>query len=333
MTCNESWADEPQYFQRVLYIPVFLLGLLLNVSAVTVLLLKRRQWMDTHIYTLNLALADLALVLFLPVRVFDAYHPLEPSDFCSAMVSIHYINMYASIFTVTCISVHRYLSIRFPFWARERSTKKRIAVLVCTLIWVTVVSICLVFGSNNTPEKLCTCYSRRDEERLSLTFLLVLVILGYLLPLVTMTFCSIQTSCINLRTSGEHQSGEETSVQKKTSGEHQSGKEVSVLKKTFVRLVTANWIVFFVCYTPIHVAMCLVEYHKVDVNRTSWSSLEGLIHNFREVAEWIATTNCCLDSFGYYFLLRQYLKDESQRDSASPTRGRATSTDLMNFTY
>ncbi|XP_041920492.1 G-protein coupled receptor 35-like [Alosa sapidissima] len=314
--CNDSWADEPQYFQQVLYIPVFLLGLLLNVLAVTVLLLKRRQWTDTHIYTLNLALTDLALVLFLPVRVFAAYHPLEPSDFCSAMVSIHYINMYASIFTVTCISVHRYLSIRFPFWAREQSTKKRIAVLVCTLIWVTVVSLCLVFGSNNTPEKLCTCYSRRDEERLSLTFLLVLVILGYVLPLVTLTFCSIQTSCI-LRTSGEHQSGEETSV----------------LKKTFVRLVTANWIVFVVCYTPIHVAMCLVEYHKVDVDRTSWSSLEGLIHNFREVAEWIATTNCCFDSFGYYFLLRQYLKDESQSDSASPTRGRATSTDLMNFTY
>ncbi|XP_041920845.1 G-protein coupled receptor 35 [Alosa sapidissima] len=305
MTCNESWALEPQTFQQVVYIPVFLLGLLLNVSAVTVLLLKRRQWTDMHIYTLNLALADLALVLFLPVRVFDAYHPLEPSNFCSAMVSIHYINMYASIFTVTCISVHRYLSIRFPFWARERSTKKRIAVLVCTLIWVTVVSICLVFGSENTHTHLRSCYSRSDKKRQSLTFLLVVVILGYLLPLVTLTFCSIQTSRI-LWTSEEHQSGEETSVQ----------------KKTFVRLVTANWIVFVVCYTPIHVAMWMVKYHDC------LSSLENGIHNFREVAEWIATTNCCLDSFGYYFLLKQYLKDESQSDSASPTRGRTKSSDL-----
>ncbi|XP_076149281.1 G-protein coupled receptor 35-like [Alosa pseudoharengus] len=308
-TCNDSWADEPQYFQRVVYIPVFLLGLLLNVSAVTVLLLKRRQWVDTQIYTLNLALADLALVLFLPVRVFDAYHPLEPSDFCSAMFSIHYINMYASIFTVTCISVHRYLSIRFPFWARERSTKKRIAVLVCTLIWVTlVVSTCIAFGPNNVPEKFSNCYSRLDEERDSLIYLLLLEILGYLLPLVTMTFCSIQTSCI-LRTSGEHQSGEETSVQ----------------KKTFLRLIKANLIVFVVCYTPFHVAICLVEYHKVNIE--SWSSLESVIHKFREVAEWIATTNCCLDSFGYYFLLRQFLKDESQSDSASP-RGRTKSSDL-----
>ncbi|XP_076150224.1 G-protein coupled receptor 35-like [Alosa pseudoharengus] len=305
VTCNESWADEPQYFQRVLYIPVFLLGLLLNVSAVTVLLLKRRQWMDTHIYTLNLALADLALVLFLPVRVFDAYHPLEPSDFCSAMFSIHYINMYASIFTVTCISVHRYLSIRFPFWAQERSTKKRIAVLVCTLIWVTLVSICLVLGSENTHTHLRSCYSRSDKKRQSLTFLLVVVILGYLLPLVTMTFCSIKTSRI-LWTSGEHQSGEETSVQ----------------KKTFLRLIKANWIVFVVCYTPIHVAMWMVMYHDC------LSSLENGIHNFREVAEWIATTNCCFDSFGYYFLLKQYLKDESQSDSASPTRGRTKSSDL-----
>lgn len=285
--CNESWAKEPQTFQQVAYIPVFLLGLLLNVSAVIAFLLKRRSWTDTHIYMLNLALADCALVFFLPVRVYDSFSPLEPSDFCTAMISIHYINMYASIFTVTCISMHRYICIRFPFWARVKN-RRRVAALVCTLIWVTVITICFAFISDNTSNKLCTCYSRKDVK-LSVPFFLVLEILGYLFPLVTTTFCSIQTSCILKR--------------------HESEEERSVQKKTFALLVTANLVVFIVCYTPIHVALALVQYHRAS--EEDWSSQERLIHNFQEVAEWIATTNCCLDSLGYYFLLRQYFKKGS----------------------
>ncbi|KAL2098143.1 hypothetical protein ACEWY4_007350 [Coilia grayii] len=293
--CNESWAKEHQTFQQVAYIPVILLGLGLNAMAVCVFILRRRHWTDSHIYMLNLALADCTLVVFLPVRVYDAYWPLKPSLLCTVMISIHYTNMYASILTVTCISVHRYLSIRFPFWARRKGTRKRVAVLVCTLIWGIVVTICAVFHSENLPENLCTCYSR-GEKRLSLQFLLALEVVGYLLPLLTMSFCCIQISCI---------------LQ-----ENNTGEEGSEQKKKFVRLVKANLMVFIVCYTPIHVAFYLGEYHKVY--QSSWSFMDDQVHKFHEVAEWIATTNCCLDSFGYYFLLKHCFTKLGQNSSESP---------------
>ncbi|KAL2098142.1 hypothetical protein ACEWY4_007349 [Coilia grayii] len=244
--CNESWAKEHRTFQQVAYIPVFLLGLGLNAMAVCVFILRRHHWTDSHIYMLNLALADCTLVVFLPVRVYDAYWPLKPSLLCTVMISIHYTNMYASILTVTCISVHRYLSIRFPFWARRKGTRKRVAVLVCTLIWGIVVTICVVSHSENLPENLTTCYSH-EKNRHSMAFVLVIEIMGYILPLLTMSFCSIQISRI-LKDEGSEQ------------------------KKKFVRLVKANLMVFIVCYTPIHVALCLEQYYKV--NKGACSSLD-----------------------------------------------------------
>ncbi|XP_063076043.1 G-protein coupled receptor 35-like [Engraulis encrasicolus] len=292
--CNETGKLEAQTFQQVAYIPVFVLGLVLNAMAVCTFIRRRRQWTDSHIYMLNLALADCTLVLFLPVRVYDAYHPIQPSLLCTVMISIHYVNMYASILTVTCISVHRYLSIRFPFWAQQHTrARKRLAASVCTFIWVTIVAICLAFHSENLPENLCTCYSR-SEKPLSIQFLLALETVGYFLPLLIMSFCCIQICCILQDRPGEI-------------SEPGGAGETSEQKLIFIRLVRANLIVFVFCYTPIHLAFFLVEYHKA--HKTSLSSMHKHIHEFREVSEWITTTNCCLDSFGYYFLLTLMLEE------------------------
>ncbi|XP_063049905.1 G-protein coupled receptor 55-like [Engraulis encrasicolus] len=280
--CNETGKLEAQTFQQVAYIPVFVLGLVLNAMAVSTFIRRRRQWTDSHIYMLNLALADCTLVLFLPVRVYDAYHPIQPSLLCTVMISIHYVNMYASILTVTCISVHRYLSIRFPFWAHHTRARKKLAASVCTFIWVIIMAICLAFHSENLPERLSTCYRHKENVR-SIHFVLVVEVVGYLIPLLIMSFCSIQISCILQETSTREENSEQ--------------------KRTFVRLVKANLMVFFVCYTPIHVYLYLAEYNRTNKGPSS------PLHSFLNFAEWIATTNCCLDSFGYYFLLKSGLRD------------------------
>ncbi|KAF5897306.1 G-protein coupled receptor 55-like, partial [Clarias magur] len=100
-------------FQRVAYTPVFILGLVLNASALWCFT-RIPQWTDTHIYMLNLLLADLLLTLFLPIRIFDSYCPITPRTFCTFLICVHYSNMYVSIFTITAISIHRYVAVMFP---------------------------------------------------------------------------------------------------------------------------------------------------------------------------------------------------------------------------
>ncbi|PWA25464.1 hypothetical protein CCH79_00005182 [Gambusia affinis] len=87
------------------YSLVFLLGLVVNGAALRAFVAMRASWTDTHIYMLNLSLADFTLVLFLPFRIYDAFFCLPKTLLCTFLIFIHYINMYASILTTTAISI------------------------------------------------------------------------------------------------------------------------------------------------------------------------------------------------------------------------------------
>ncbi|KAK5919379.1 hypothetical protein CgunFtcFv8_023278 [Champsocephalus gunnari] len=111
------------------YCPVFLLGFFLNAAALRAFFAKRESWTDTHIYMLNLAIADSTLILFLPLRIYNAFICLPVNHVCTFLIFTHYINMYASILTTTAISVQRYLVIRFPLQARSWRKKKEMTSL------------------------------------------------------------------------------------------------------------------------------------------------------------------------------------------------------------
>ncbi|XP_032420829.1 G-protein coupled receptor 35-like [Xiphophorus hellerii] len=262
------------------YSLVFFLGLVVNGAALWAFIAKRASWTDTHIYMLNLALADFILVLFLPFRIYDAFFCLPKTLLCTFLIFIHYINMYASILTTTAISVHRYLTIRFPLQARSWKRRKEAAVAVCFFIWVVLVSIVAVFHKDNLPEKLWTCYERCKNTRIRPQFTFLLLSLGYLAPLLIIVFCSSRIICI---------------LEKK--------QDKSEGKKTTAGIVKANMTVFLVCYTPFHIAFIVNFFSRVPSN---WRETYLPAHVFLQVSDWIASTNCCFDSISYYFLLKKF---------------------------
>lgn len=265
--------------QGLAYSPLFLLGFLVNAAALRAFIAKRDSWTDTHVYMFNLAIADFALILFLPFRIYDAFFCLPKTRWCTLLIYIHFINMYASILTTVAISVQRYLAIRFPLKARSWR-KKKLAFAVCLVFWGLLVTISVVFREQNYPHKLWTCYERCKDLPLQLRFVLILVFLGFLTPLFIVVFCSIQIICILLKM--DYKSKE---------------------KKSTIGIVTANMIVFIVCYTPIHVGFLVNYFYTPPPN---WQSLYLPAHVYLLVSEWIASTNCCFDSISYYFLLVQF---------------------------
>ncbi|KAA8587246.1 hypothetical protein FQN60_016699 [Etheostoma spectabile] len=181
------------------YSIVFLLGFLVNAAALRAFIAKRGPWTDTHIYMLNLVIADTALILFIPLRIYDAFYSLPRSLLCTFLIFLHYINMYASILTTTAICVQRYLIIRFPLQARSWRKKKETACAVCLVIWGLLVTICAVFRNDNHPEKLWTCYERCKDIPLHPEFIAILVCLGFITPLLIIVFCSSRIICILLK--------------------------------------------------------------------------------------------------------------------------------------
>ncbi|XP_073348027.1 G-protein coupled receptor 35-like [Pagrus major] len=280
ITNNTTCIKEP--LQGVGYGLLFVLGFLVNAAALRAFIAKRDCWTDTHVYMFNLAIADFALVLFIPFRVLDAFICMEPSKLCTFLIMIHYINMYGSIMTTVAISVQRYLAIRFPIQTRSWRKKKETAFAVCLVLWGLIVTMCLTFGSDNSPEKLWTCYERCKNLPLKSEFVLTLVLLGFLVPLLIIVFCSSQI----------------ISILKKSDNK-------SVEFKRTISIVTANMIVFIVCYTPIHISFIVNYYTSVSPD---WQKNRKLLHEhtFLLVAEWIASTNCCFDSISYYFLLTRF---------------------------
>ncbi|CAB1331410.1 unnamed protein product [Coregonus sp. 'balchen'] len=161
-------TEEVRLFQMVVYSPVFVLGLVLNLSALRMFYRMRASWTDTHVYMFNLAVADCALITFLPFRIYHTFFTLDSPGFCAVLVLIHFTNMYASIFTVTAISVQRFIAIQFPFHSGRMEP--------------------------NRPEHRLACFER-DSHPFPLGFIVTLEILGYMVPLLTMLLCSCQTIC------------------------------------------------------------------------------------------------------------------------------------------
>ncbi|KAM7400847.1 hypothetical protein PAMA_005160 [Pampus argenteus] len=278
-TCKVHTLD------AVAYSSVFLLGFLVNAAALRAFIAKWQSWTDTHIYMFNLVIADSTLILFLPFRIYDCFFCLNKTFLCTFLISMHFINMYASIMSTAAISVHRYLAIRFPLQFRMWRWKKETAFVVCLVIWVNLVTLCTVFRDTNYPEKLWTCYERCKDQPIEESFIVILTVLGFLIPLLITVFCSSQTIFILLKSD-----------------------EKSEEMKRIIGIVTANMIVFIVCYTPVHVGFLVNYFNNPPPN---WQStyLPARI-NFL-VSEWIASTNCCLDSISYYFLLKRFYSEIS----------------------
>lgn len=268
------------YFEFFAYTPVFLIGFFVNAAALRAFISIRSSWTNTHIYMLNLAVADFALILSLPFRIYDTFFCLPKTHVCTFLIQIHFVNMYASMLTMTAISCQRYLAIRFPLQVRSRRRKKETAVAVCFIIWALLVALAVGFRHENNPEKLWTCYERRKDLPLSLTFLILLVLVAFVLPLLLTVFCSGHLIFILLK-------------------KHNSSAE----RKSLVGIVTANLIVFLVCYTPIHIAFVVNFLQTVPSN---WMTKPSPAHLFLQVSEWISSTNCCFDSISYYFLLKKF---------------------------
>ncbi|XP_063316973.1 leukotriene B4 receptor 2b [Pelmatolapia mariae] len=123
---------------------VFLLGVPGNLFIVWSILARIRQRSVTTLLILNLACADgflMALTIF-----FIIYLAMQTWVFGNAMCKILFYlcnsNMYASIFLITLMSVHRMLAVVFPHTLYHLITRKVVRrVILGTWVLVMVISI------------------------------------------------------------------------------------------------------------------------------------------------------------------------------------------------
>lgn len=107
-----------------------------NIYTLVVMCHSMRSAASMYIYIINLALADLLYLLTIPFVV--CTHFLKGWYFgdagCRILISMDFLTMHASIFTLTIMSTERYFAVLKPLDTVKRSKSYRKAIAL--LVWV-----------------------------------------------------------------------------------------------------------------------------------------------------------------------------------------------------
>ncbi|MBN3310986.1 apelin receptor A [Amia ocellicauda] len=297
---NETACDysewEPSYsLIPVLYMLIFILGLSGNGVVIFTVWKSKSKRRAADVYIGNLALADLTFVITLPLwAVYTAlgYHWPFGVALCKISSYVVLVNMYASVFCLTCLSFDRYLAIVHSLSStRLRSRGTMIASL--GIIWLLsgVLAVpTLLFRTTVVDEfNKTTCAmdfslvtTARQHESLWIAGLsLSSSLLGFLLPFLLMTvfYCFIGSTV--------------------TRHFHNLRKE-DQKKRRLLKIITTLVVVFALCWTPFHVLKSIdaLAYLQLAPNSCSLMRFLLLAHPY---ATCLAYVNSCLNPFLYAF--------------------------------
>ncbi|KAJ8305939.1 hypothetical protein KUTeg_016484 [Tegillarca granosa] len=127
----------------LIYVPVFLLGFLGNASVIILIFGNRHLRNTTNMFLCNMAVADLLVSLIcVPMAVGQAlYRVWIYGEFmCKITTYLQGVTVAASIFTITVLSVDRYLAIKHPIIFR-RISRTGVALKFIILIWIVSMGI------------------------------------------------------------------------------------------------------------------------------------------------------------------------------------------------
>lgn len=290
----EVKAVEENIIHLVLYIPIFILGLPFNLLALYMFCGKIKKWTESTIYMSNLALADILLLFSLPFKMLnqDNGWPFEMA-FCSFVESIYFVNMYASIFIITSISIDRYVAIIHPLKARAFRSPRN-TLMICFLIWVFVwLGSIPVYqfhndlGYNYTTNKTFACFHGFSDKSWNPAIIISVELVGFMIPLTIITFCSVQIM--------------RKLLQRK-----------SDIPGSCIRIISVNLATFICSFVPAHLGIFLQFLVRQDIIGQNYCSERIAISLFVQSSMCIANINCCLDAICYYFVAKEFREQGSR---------------------
>ncbi|XP_076986566.1 putative G-protein coupled receptor 32 [Tamandua tetradactyla] len=245
----------------------------------------------TTLWFFNLALADFAVSLFLPISI----HTVATGEWklpqwaCKLYQTFQALIFFTSIYLLVLISVDRCVSVLWPIWARNHRTVQRASGLAVA-VWLVAAAVCSPYLKLRATKRLdgCVyCYLDFDVEnagqgdtqgwRRHLALTVTHFLLGFLAPLVVI---GISAHLIRTRLRREGRV------------------HATRPKRLLVLLVNA----FFVCWVPFHVGLW-VQLGRYKVRK---EALDPKMLVFLWAASSLGCLNSCLNPFLYVFIGRNF---------------------------
>ncbi|KAJ7991420.1 hypothetical protein DPEC_G00283660 [Dallia pectoralis] len=237
-----------------LYSMICVVGLLGNVLVMYGVVRYTKMKTSTNIYIFNLALADALATSTLPFQ--SAKYLMETWAFgevlCKVVIAIDYYNMFTSIFTLTMMSVDRYVAVCHPVKAMEFRTPakgKMINVLIWVLSSAIGVPIMVMAATEKKPDGQIMCMLKfpKPEWYWDTVTNICVFVFAFVVPVMVITIC-YGLMILRLR-----------SV-RLLSGSKEKDRNMRRITRMVLVIVAA----FIVCWTPIHIFIIVKTLVKID---------------------------------------------------------------------
>ncbi|XP_070768441.1 C-X-C chemokine receptor type 3.1 [Enoplosus armatus] len=284
---NEGMRFEA-VFIPVLYSVAFVVGVLGNGVLLGVLVQSRRTWSVTDTFILHLGVADVLLLVTLPLWTAQAAQVQGwtfGTPLCKITGAVFTVNFYCGIFLLACISLDRYLSIVHATQMYSRR-KPWVVQASCLAVWLFSLLLSIpdwifleaIKDDRRDKTECVRDYFKFDQSvsdwRLASRLLYHMV--GFLLPSAVLIFCY---SSILLRLRYNSQAPQ---------------------KQKAFRVIIAVVVVFFLCWTPYNITLMVDTLHSGNSSETC--GVRTSLEKAKIVTSSVGYLHCSLNPILYAFV-------------------------------
>ncbi|XP_063813180.1 type-1 angiotensin II receptor B-like [Pseudophryne corroboree] len=291
--CSSLNYDSAYHFVLIpiLYMIIFIVGIIGNTVVVVGLTCCLQAKSVANIYIVNLAIADLSFLATLPLWAVDMsgkYKWIFGSTMCKFCGTMSSVNMYASIFLLTCLSIDRYFGIVCPMESLKNRTITK-AKMITLIIWVSACAMSTptmyfrqAYYSNNFHHTVCTMKYPTNSMFWPIFVESMKYVVGFVVPFCIQGICYWLIYKIILASNRV----------KKTKSEN--------ILKVVVSMVLA----FLICWLPFHIFNLLKLLARFQIIQNC-----AVIHTINVVIPFtvcIAFSNSCVNPILYCFASKRF---------------------------
>lgn len=254
---------------------------------------SRKKRSSINLFVVNLAVTDFQFVLTLPFWAVDTALDFSwpfGNAMCKIILSVTVMNVYASVFFLTAMSVTRYWTVASALKDRTRRRVWPVRWMIAGL-WVSATVATLPTAIFSTErhvdgEKLCLMSFPGGESWLAL-YHLQRILVAFVFPMVIVTVCYLLLlRFLRLHSMNNSQMNRRSRV---------------------TRSVTIVVLSFFICWMPNHAITLwgvLVKFNVVHWDKTYYM-MQTYLH---PVTVCLAHTNSCMNPVLYCLMRREFRK-------------------------
>lgn len=255
---NLSIPDWWKTIPRVVYIIVFLFGTVGNLLTCYIIISHKFMRRVIHIYTFNLAVSDLAVILlYIPVEFVRNENDLAwtmGASMCKINNIVTPTSLISSVCTLVAITLDRHRGVTSPF--KWRGDSKRLLRYSLPAIWLIAIACCapLFHAAKLEPyEGKLYCIEKWTSNTLERAYWITMFCIMVVIPLCIIIVAN--THMIHV-------------MQKLNASVNHCDREQHQQHRRMIRMVVALVLVYALCSSPQHIVFFMFQYGDLEDNKT-----------------------------------------------------------------